>query len=92
MFRSLCPSAPVIRDTAGRPGRSHQFDSSWRVVPRTARFCAATSNAPSSSGRRTTASRLLANTELVTVAIAMLLGFMEPNSFARVGTSRTKTI
>ncbi len=33
--------------------------------------------------RRTTASRLLANTELDTVAIAMLLGFMEPNSFAR---------
>jgi len=33
--------------------------------------------------RRTTASRLLANTELDTVAIAMLLGFVEPNSFAR---------
>ncbi|HEY0342400.1 MAG TPA: AraC family transcriptional regulator, partial [Steroidobacteraceae bacterium] len=33
--------------------------------------------------RRTTASRLLANTELDPVAIAMLLGFMEPNSFAR---------
>jgi AraC-like DNA-binding protein len=33
--------------------------------------------------RRTTASRLLANTELDTVAIAMMLGFVEPNSFAR---------
>jgi AraC-like DNA-binding protein len=33
--------------------------------------------------RRTTASRLLANTELDTVAISMLLGFAEPNSFAR---------
>jgi AraC-like DNA-binding protein len=33
--------------------------------------------------RRTTASRLLANTELDPVAIAMLLGFVEPNSFAR---------
>jgi AraC-like DNA-binding protein len=33
--------------------------------------------------RRMTASRLLANTELDTVAIAMLLGFVEPNSFAR---------
>jgi AraC-like DNA-binding protein len=33
--------------------------------------------------RRTTASRLLANTELDTVAIAMLLGFVEPNSFVR---------
>jgi AraC-like DNA-binding protein len=33
--------------------------------------------------RRTTASRLLANTEFDTVAIAMLLGFVEPNSFAR---------
>lgn len=33
--------------------------------------------------RRTTASRLLANTDLDTVAIAMLLGFVEPNSFAR---------
>lgn len=33
--------------------------------------------------RRTTASRLLANTELDLVAIAMLLGFVEPNSFAR---------
>lgn len=29
------------------------------------------------------ASRLLAATELDTVAIAMLLGFVEPNSFAR---------
>ena len=33
--------------------------------------------------RRTIASRLLANTQLDTVAIAMLLGFAEPNSFAR---------
>lgn len=33
--------------------------------------------------RRTTASRLLANTELDAVAIAMLLGFDEPNSFSR---------
>jgi AraC-like DNA-binding protein len=33
--------------------------------------------------RRTTASRLLAHTELDTVAIAMLLGFVEPNSFDR---------
>lgn len=35
------------------------------------------------SVRRTTASRLLANTELDPVAIAMLLGFAEPNSFVR---------
>lgn len=41
--------------------------------------------------RRTTASRLLANTELDTVAIAMLLGFVEPNSFARVFRSRERT-
>ncbi|BDG10768.1 AraC family transcriptional regulator [Anaeromyxobacter paludicola] len=33
--------------------------------------------------RRTTATRLLANTELDPVAISMLLGFVEPNSFAR---------
>jgi AraC-like DNA-binding protein len=33
--------------------------------------------------RRTTANRLLANTELDAVAIAMLLGFVEPNSFFR---------
>ncbi len=33
--------------------------------------------------RRTTASRLLATTELDAVAIAMLLGFAEPNSFVR---------
>ncbi|MGV8830919.1 MAG: AraC family transcriptional regulator [Devosia sp.] len=33
--------------------------------------------------RRTTAGRLLANTDIDTVAIAMLLGFVEPNSFAR---------
>lgn len=33
--------------------------------------------------RRATASRLLANTELDPVAIALLLGFAEPNSFAR---------
>lgn len=33
--------------------------------------------------RRTTASRLLTNTALDTVAIATLLGFVEPNSFAR---------
>jgi AraC-like DNA-binding protein len=33
--------------------------------------------------RRTTAGRLLANTELDPVAIAMLLGFDEPNSFVR---------
>ena len=32
--------------------------------------------------RRTTATRLFANTELDTVAIAMMLGFAEPNSFA----------
>jgi len=35
------------------------------------------------SVRRATAGRLLANTDLDTVAIAMLLGFAEPNSFAR---------
>lgn len=33
--------------------------------------------------RRVTASRLLANTDLDPVAISMLLGFEEPNSFAR---------
>lgn len=33
--------------------------------------------------RRTTANRLLANTELDAIAIAMLLGFEEPNSFSR---------
>jgi AraC-like DNA-binding protein len=33
--------------------------------------------------RRTTASRLLAATELDTVAISMLVGFVEPNSFVR---------
>ncbi|WP_158014006.1 AraC family transcriptional regulator [Sphingomonas sanxanigenens] len=33
--------------------------------------------------RRTTANRLLAATELDTVAIAMLVGFVEPNSFVR---------
>ena len=33
--------------------------------------------------RHTTANRLLANTELDVVAIAMLLGFVEPNSFSR---------
>lgn len=33
--------------------------------------------------RRTTATRLLSNTQLDTVAIAMLIGFVEPNSFAR---------
>jgi AraC-like DNA-binding protein len=33
--------------------------------------------------RRTTSSRLLAATELDTVAISMLVGFVEPNSFAR---------
>lgn len=33
--------------------------------------------------RRTTASRLLINTDLDAVAIALLLGFVEPNSFAR---------
>ncbi len=33
--------------------------------------------------RRTTASRLLANTDLDPVAISLLLGFVEPNSFAR---------
>ncbi len=33
--------------------------------------------------RRITASRLLADTELDTVAISMLLGYVEPNSFAR---------
>lgn len=33
--------------------------------------------------RRTTSTRLLANTDLDPVAISMLLGFAEPNSFAR---------
>jgi AraC-like DNA-binding protein len=41
--------------------------------------------------RRTTASRLLANTELDTVAIAMLLGFAEPNSFERAFRSWERT-
>ena len=35
------------------------------------------------SVRHTTATRLLAHTDLDPVAIALLLGFVEPNSFAR---------
>lgn len=41
--------------------------------------------------RHTTASRLLANTELDAVAIAMLLGFEEPNSFSRAFRAWEKT-
>jgi transcriptional regulator GlxA family with amidase domain len=42
--------------------------------------------------RRTTASRLLADTDLDTVAIAMMLGFAKPNSFARAFRAWERTI
>lgn len=44
-----------------------------------------------SAVRRTTASRLLANTDLDAVAISMLIGFAEPNSFSRAFHAWEKT-
>lgn len=44
-----------------------------------------------SAVRRTTASRLLANTDLDAVAISMLVGFAEPNSFSRAFRAWEKT-
>ena len=68
---------PSVAAVARRLGVSH------RTLQRRLEDCTTSFQQELAAVRRTTASRLLANTELDTVAIAMLLGFAEPNSFAR---------
>ncbi len=69
---------PSIAAVARRLGVSS------RTLQRRLNECKTSFQQQLASVRHTTASRLLANTELDTVAIAMLLGFVEPNLFARV--------
>lgn len=57
--------------------------TSARTLQRRLADCGASFQQQLDGVRRTTASRLLANTELDAVAIAMLVGFAEPNSFLR---------
>lgn len=62
---------------------SRRLGLSRRTLQRQLGGCNTSFQHQLSGVRRTIASRLLANTELDTVAISMLLGFVEPNSFAR---------
>src|SRR5579871_6036607 len=62
---------------------ARRLSVSSRTLQRRLDECKTSFQQQLSGVRRTTASRLLANTELDTVAISMLLGFVEPNSFAR---------
>jgi AraC-like DNA-binding protein len=68
---------PSIAAVASRLGLS------GRTLQRRLEECGTSFQEQLSGVRRTTASRLLADTELDTVAIALMLGFSEPNSFAR---------
>lgn len=68
------PSVAVIARRLGLSGRTLQR----RLVEARTSF-----GRQLAEVRRITASRLLTATDLDTVAIAMLLGFVEPNSFSR---------
>ena len=69
--------APTAAAVAGR------LATSGRTLQRRLAGCGTSFQQQLATVRRILAGRLLANTDLVTVAIAMLLGFAEPNSFAR---------
>ncbi|MET0255316.1 MAG: AraC family transcriptional regulator ligand-binding domain-containing protein [Luteibacter sp.] len=76
--RQLSEGRPsVIAEVARR------LDTSGRTLQRRLGACGTSFQQQLDAVRRATASRLLAHTELDDVAIAMLLGFAEPNSFAR---------
>lgn len=62
---------------------AHRLNTSSRTLQRRLAENGTTFQEQLAGVRRTTAARLLSNTDLDTVAIAMLLGFVEPNSFAR---------
>jgi AraC-like DNA-binding protein len=68
---------PSIAAVAGR------LNTSKRTLQRQLDACRTSFQRQLAEVRRTIAGRLLANTQFDTVAIAMLLGFVEPNSFAR---------
>ncbi|KAF1017206.1 MAG: putative HTH-type transcriptional regulator [Stenotrophomonas maltophilia] len=71
----------------GRPSSiaavSSRLGSSSRTLQRRLSLLGSTFQQQLDGVRRTTASRLLAMTELDSIAIALLLGFAEPNSFTR---------
>ena len=69
--------APTAAAVAGR------LATSGRTLQRRLAGCGTSFQQQLATVRRILAGRLLANTDLDTVAIAMLLGFAEPNSFAR---------
>jgi AraC-like DNA-binding protein len=62
---------------------AHRIGMSGRTLQRRLETCGTSFQHQLAEVRRTTASRLLAHTRLDPVAIAMLLGYAEPNSFAR---------
>ena len=62
---------------------AHRLNISSRTLQRRLDASSTTFQQQLSAVRRTTSSRLLINTDLDVVAIAMLLGFEEPNSFLR---------
>lgn len=68
---------PTITEVAGRLKLSN------RTLQRRLGEASTSFQQQLSGVRRTTANRLLATTELDPIAIAMLLGFAEPNSFTR---------
>ena len=62
---------------------ARRLGASGRTLQRRLDACETSFQQQLASVRRTVANRLLANTKMDMVAIAMLLGFVEPNSFAR---------
>lgn len=60
-----------------------RLGASGRTLQRRLAACDTSFQQQLDAVRRTTAGRLLANTEFDAVAIALLLGFAEPNSFSR---------
>ncbi|WP_431266203.1 AraC family transcriptional regulator ligand-binding domain-containing protein [Roseateles chitinivorans] len=62
---------------------ARRLATSSRTLQRRLADCGTSFQQQLAAVRRILAGRLLANTDLDTVAIAMLLGFEEPNSFAR---------
>lgn len=76
---------PSVAEISRRLGLTH------RTLQRRLAEHATSFQCELSSVRRTTASRLLANTDLDAVAISMLIGFAEPNSFSRAFRAWEKT-
>lgn len=76
--RQLSEGRPASAD-----GVARRLCTSRRTLQRRLSESRTTFQAQLAGVRRTTAGRLLANTDLDPVAISMLLGFVEPNSFSR---------